>query len=83
MSGAKTWTAKEVANLRTLWPESHSPTKIGERMNRSRHSITGQVHRLGLRGHVVEKEPPEIQRAAGSTLPPLRSLSVPIPVISI
>lgn len=42
------WTHEREKELRKLWAEGHSCSKIGEKMGNTRNAIIGKVHRLRL-----------------------------------
>lgn len=42
------WTAAELEQVRTLWAEGLTAGQIGERLQRTRNSVLGKVHRLNL-----------------------------------
>ena len=44
------WTNEMVAELKRLWAEGVTTGEIGRRLNISKNSIVGKVHRLGLSG---------------------------------
>ena len=44
------WTDEMVAELKRLWAEGVTTGEIGRRLNISKNSIVGKVHRLGLSG---------------------------------
>jgi GcrA cell cycle regulator len=51
MNDEKEWTAAESEKLRELWADSNnSAERIGGKMKRSKNSILGKVHRMGLPG---------------------------------
>ncbi len=45
---AVAWSVEHVEILRQLWLEGHSARVIGDRLGRTRNSVIGRVHRLGL-----------------------------------
>ena len=44
------WTDEMVEELKKLWAEGVTTGEIGKRLNISKNSIVGKVHRLGLSG---------------------------------
>ena len=44
------WTDEMVAELKKLWAQGVTTGEIGRRLNISKNSIVGKVHRLGLSG---------------------------------
>ena len=44
------WTDEMIAELKKLWQEGVTTGEIGKRLNVSKNSIVGKVHRLGLSG---------------------------------
>ena len=44
------WTEEMVEELKRLWDEGVTTGEIGRRLNISKNSIVGKVHRLGLSG---------------------------------
>lgn len=44
------WTDEMVEELRKMWKEGLTTGEIGKRLNVSKNSIVGKVHRLGLSG---------------------------------
>lgn len=44
------WTEQMVEDLRKMWKEGLTTGEIGKRLNVSKNSIVGKVHRLGLSG---------------------------------
>ena len=44
------WTEQMVEDLRKMWKEGLTTGEIGRRLNVSKNSIVGKVHRLGLSG---------------------------------
>ena len=44
------WTDEMVEELKRLWAEGVTTGEIGRRLNISKNSIVGKVHRLGLSG---------------------------------
>ncbi len=44
------WTDEMVEDLRRMWKEGLTTGEIGKRLNVSKNSIVGKVHRLGLSG---------------------------------
>ena len=42
------WTEEAKAQLRTLWDDGLSTQQIADRMGRSKNSVVGQAHRMGL-----------------------------------
>lgn len=72
-----------------LWKSRLSTSQIGVRMGRSKNAIVGRAHRMMALGLIEPRESPivrngdpkprPISRVTGPTLPPLASLSVPVP----
>ena len=68
------WTDEMVEELKRLWDEGVTTGEIGRRLNISKNSIVGKVHRLGLSGRpspIKKKsdtnEPkPEVKKAASA-----------------
>lgn len=92
MREEKDWLDEEIVELRRLWHfrddagSTLSTAEIGRRMYRSKSSIVGKAHRIGLeerpspirRGGVTQ--PPKPHRSNGRpTLPPLSSDAVSAP----
>ena len=48
MAEALVWTDKKLAKLKELWEKGLSISQIGEKLDVSRNSVAGKVHRLGL-----------------------------------
>lgn len=44
------WTEQMVEDLRTMWKQGLTTAEIGKRLNVTKNSIVGKVHRLGLSG---------------------------------
>ena len=44
------WTEQMVEDLKSMWKEGLTTGEIGKRLNVSKNSIVGKVHRLGLSG---------------------------------
>ena len=84
------WTEEVIGRLRALWAEGHSTAEIGRRLGVSKNAIVGKAHRLDRparpspsRRDPVSAETPRpapTRRVEGSTLPPLASTDVPVPV---
>ena len=81
------WNDAAIKELKTLWAEGHSMAEIGRRMQTSKNSIVGKVHRLGLpsrpspviRDAGVPK-PQAVRKATPRTvLPVLPSVAAPEP----
>ncbi len=54
------WTDEMIAELKKLWQEGVTTGEIGKRLNVSKNSIVGKVHRLGLSGRpspIKRKDP--------------------------
>lgn len=87
----KMWTADEEAILRRLWPDKeHSASSIAEIIGRSRNSIIGRAHRLGLSERPVKAryvgslrkavEANAAKKAARGEKPTPRFPSAPAPI---
>ncbi|HEY2132219.1 MAG TPA: GcrA family cell cycle regulator [Acetobacteraceae bacterium] len=81
--GGQDWTADEQALVTQLWAEGHSMGQIARRIGRSKNSVVGKAHRLGLpsrpspiqrAGYVPSKRAKRARRAGSVTLAPLASL---------
>ncbi len=60
MSNPKTeWSDADIQTLTTDWNNGVTPTVIGRKFNRARHSVIGKAHRLNL--------PPHPSRATGAS----------------
>ena len=62
------WTDEMVEQLKKMWHEGLTTGEIGKRLNVSKNSIVGKVHRLGLSGRpspIKKKEDTEPQKAPG------------------
>ena len=60
------WTDEMVEQLKKMWQEGLTTGEIGKRLNVSKNSIVGKVHRLGLSGRpspIKKKEDNEPQKA--------------------
>jgi GcrA cell cycle regulator len=66
------FTEAEDAKLRQDWAEGHSTAEIGRRMHRSKNSIVGRAHRLGL----PERPSPVRQKAEDRTVYEQRRVAV-------
>ena len=44
------WTEQMVEDLRTMWKQGMTTAEIGKKLNVTKNSIVGKVHRLGLSG---------------------------------
>jgi len=51
------WTDERIQELKKLWAEGHSCSKIGKKMENTRSAIIGKVHRLGLPGRTQPAQP--------------------------
>ncbi len=62
------WTDKMIEDLKKMWKEGLTTGEIGKRLNVSKNSIVGKVHRLGLSGRPspIKKKEAKPQSAAGS-----------------
>ena len=79
----ETWTDDQIAELRRLWTDGLSTAAIGRKMKRSKNSVVGKAHRLGLperpspirpRRAAAPRSPQRVRPLkAGSCLPPLPS----------
>ena len=61
------WTEQMVEELRKMWKEGLTTGEIGKRLNVSKNSIVGKVHRLGLSGRpspIKKKDETEVKTAA-------------------
>ena len=58
------WTDEMVEELKRLWDEGVTTGEIGRRLNISKNSIVGKVHRLGLSGR-----PSPIKKKSDTTTP--------------
>jgi hypothetical protein len=73
---------KQKVRIAELWAEGLSSTEIGRRMGRTKNSVIGHVHRLGLTKRmspirsrtVVPPTPPRAPSSPAVTLPPLREI---------
>lgn len=85
-AGERPWTDAEIVSLRAKWGSGERTVKIGRDLNRSKCSIVGKAHRLGLPARPSPILPPSddprrdtregrrpIPSVSGSTLPPLPS----------
>ena len=48
------WTEQMVEDLRAMWKQGMTTAEIGKKLNVTKNSIVGKVHRLGLSG----RQPP-------------------------
>jgi hypothetical protein len=84
------WNDATKTQLAVLWEQGHPLSEIGRRLGFTRNAIAGKVHRLGLlkRPSPITRDPNGTpgwkQRprpiVPANTLPPLPSLSLPLPV---
>ena len=44
------WTEQMVEDLRAMWKQGMTTAEIGKKLNVTKNSIVGKVHRLGLSG---------------------------------
>ena len=61
------WTEQMVEELRKMWKEGLTTGEIGKRLNVSKNSIVGKVHRLGLSGRpspIKKKEEDQVKTVA-------------------
>ena len=70
-TNATALTQKERDQLTALWAEGHSTAEIGRRMGRTKNSIVGHAHRMGLR------RPSPIKRHTGNIVPRSRAIRAP------
>jgi GcrA cell cycle regulator len=86
------WTEDVISRLRDLWAQGLSSAEIGRQLGVSKNAIVGKAHRLDLpaRPSPIRRNPvAEVPKTApprrleGSTLPPLASTDVPVPVMVI
>ena len=64
------WTDEMVEDLRRMWKEGLTTGEIGKRLNVSKNSIVGKVHRLGLSGRpspIKKKEDAQTEPKAKET----------------
>lgn len=79
----KGWDDAQLGRLRELWNEGVSTSKIGQALGRTKNSIVGKAHRLGLEPRNSPIKPrrvglkPTLRRATGATLPVLASSAAP------
>lgn len=57
------WTDQMVEDLRKMWKEGLTTGEIGKRLNVSKNSIVGKVHRLGLSGRPSPIKKKEVSTA--------------------
>lgn len=75
------WTEQMVEELRKMWKEGLTTGEIGKRLNVSKNSIVGKVHRLGLSGRpspIKKKDETEVKAAAPAK--PAKPAAEPAPV---
>jgi len=70
------WTEERIAELTKLWAEGLSAAEIGKRLEITKNSVVGKVHRLGL-----PKRQSPIKRAEGSSPAPKKRKKVEKPKI--
>lgn len=77
------WTDEMVDDLRKMWKEGLTTGEIGRRLNVSKNSIVGKVHRLGLSGRpspIKKKdETEESPKAAAPKTAPTKEKEVAAP----
>lgn len=75
------WTDQMVEELRKMWKEGLTTGEIGKRLNVSKNSIVGKVHRLGLSGRPspIKKKEEEVSAPAAekSAKPAPEPVAVP------
>ena len=84
MSFTSNWTPEEDDILRDLYQKGISTIQIARQLGRSKNSIIGRSHRLkGLEPRPSPIRPAAIkpERITHNTLPPLASLSKPVPTV--
>lgn len=86
MTYAATWDEATITLLRDMWTQGFSTSEIGRRLGVSKNTIIGKAHRLDLPGRPspIRRGPNALPAIASVprvqfTLPPLNSLSVPVP----
>lgn len=80
--GAPDWTSEDTAALRDMWANGKSAREIGLELNRSKNSVIGRAHRMGLdarKSPIRPRNPdaPAPVRLPVFTLPTLPSLRKP------
>lgn len=74
------WTDEMVEQLKKMWKDGLTTGEIGKRLNVSKNSIVGKVHRLGLSGRpspIKKKEDAAPQKPAAEK--PLEKKAAPTP----
>lgn len=63
------WTDEMIEQLKKMWDEGLTTGEIGKRLNVSKNSIVGKVHRLGLSGRPspIKRKNPEAQTVKPKT----------------
>ncbi len=67
-----TWTDSDIVKLKQLAEEHHSFAKIATELNKTRNSIIGKAHRLGL-----HTNPPPTKKASHASTTPRRGIHRP------
>ncbi len=70
------WTDQMVEDLKRMWKEGLTTGEIGKRLNVSKNSIVGKVHRLGLSGR-----PPPIKKKETTPAPSKPATPKPTKVV--
>ncbi len=68
------WTEQMVEDLRKMWKEGLTTGEIGKRLNVSKNSIVGKVHRLGLSG----RPSPIKKKSEGDTVNAAKEAKAPV-----
>jgi GcrA cell cycle regulator len=67
VADAQVWSDKKIEELKKLWGKGLTTTEIGKKLNVSKNSVVGKVHRLGLKSRPspikVTKEEPKSKKS--------------------
>ncbi len=79
MSLTQPWTMEQLDTLRSMWAEGRTAREIGAVLKRTRNSILGKAHRLGLPKHQGANTPrkPDTRVGRVRTFPKQRNKRLP------